>query len=98
MAMEEPRAWVVGEEPDRDVIACVTDVHDVADDGIHKVVRRVSGAADYVEIVSVQMNRVLLEVLPFNSIMFKAISRPHTGPSVAPPGMVSSTLLLASRL
>jgi len=38
VAMEEPRARVVGVEPDRDIVAGIADAHDVADDGVHKVV------------------------------------------------------------
>jgi len=38
VAVEEPRARVVREEPDRDIITGVADVHDVADDRVHKVV------------------------------------------------------------
>jgi hypothetical protein len=39
VAVEEPRARVVREEPDRDVIARVADAYDVAENGVHKVVR-----------------------------------------------------------
>ena len=38
VAVEEPRAGVVGIEPDRDIVARAADAHDVADDGVHKVV------------------------------------------------------------
>ena len=38
VAVEEPRARVVREKPDRDIITCVADAHDVADDGVLKVV------------------------------------------------------------
>jgi hypothetical protein len=38
MAVEEPRARVVGEKPDGDVIAYVADAHDVAYHRIYKVV------------------------------------------------------------
>jgi hypothetical protein len=62
VAVEEPRAGVVGKEPDRDVIAHVADAHDIADDGVHKVVRRVTSAPDYGERVSVQVDGVLVEV------------------------------------
>ena len=59
VAVEEPRARVVGEEPDRDVVAQVADAHDVADDGVYKVVRGVAGAADYGECMSMQVNGML---------------------------------------
>lgn len=61
VAVEEPRAGVVSEEPNRDVVARVADAHDVADDGVHKVVRRVSGAANHGERMSVQVDGVLVE-------------------------------------
>ena len=38
VAAEEPRARVVREEPDRDLITSAADAYDVADNGIHKVV------------------------------------------------------------
>ena len=49
MAVEKPRARVVSKEPDRDIIARVADAHDVADDGVIKVVRRITGTADHGE-------------------------------------------------
>ena len=59
VAVEEPRAGVVGEEPDGDIVAHVAVAHDVADDGVYKVVRRIAGAADDVEGMSMQVNGVL---------------------------------------
>jgi hypothetical protein len=53
VAVEEPRARVVGEEPDRDTIALNADTHDVADDRVVKVVRRIPSTADYGERMSV---------------------------------------------
>ena len=38
VAVEEPRAGVIREEPDSDVIAGVADAYNVADNGVHKVV------------------------------------------------------------
>jgi hypothetical protein len=38
VAVEKPRAGVVREEPDRDIIASVANTNDVADNGVHKVV------------------------------------------------------------
>ena len=59
VAVEEPGTGVVGEEPDRDIVARVADAHDVADDGVYKVVRRIASATDDGEGMSVQMNGVL---------------------------------------
>ena len=49
VAVEEPRARVVGEEPDCDTISGLADVHDVADDRVFKVVRRITSTPDYGE-------------------------------------------------
>jgi hypothetical protein len=38
VAVEEPRARVVRVEPDRDIIAKVTDAYYIADNWVHKVV------------------------------------------------------------
>jgi hypothetical protein len=38
VTVEEPRARVVREEPDRDIIASVADAYDVPNNGVHKVV------------------------------------------------------------
>jgi hypothetical protein len=59
VAVEEPRARIVSEESDRDVIAGAPDAHDIAFDGVVVVISRAAGAADDVEGVSVQVNRVL---------------------------------------
>lgn len=59
VAVEEPRTGVVGEEPDRDIVALVADADNVADDGIYKVVRRIAGAADDGERMSMQVNGML---------------------------------------
>ena len=59
VAVEEPRARIISEEPDRDVIVSVSDAHDVADDWVVKIISLAPGAADDVEGVSVQVNRVL---------------------------------------
>jgi hypothetical protein len=60
VAMEEPRARVVREEPDCDIITEVADVHDVAEDGIVIVVRGVTTAAYNSERMSMQVNGMLL--------------------------------------
>ena len=49
VAMEEPRARVVSEESDRDIITRVADAHDVADDRVVIVVRRITSTSDYGE-------------------------------------------------
>ena len=59
VTVEEPRTRIVGEETDGYVIATVADTHDIANHGIHKVVRRVTSAANYGEGVPMQVNRVL---------------------------------------
>jgi hypothetical protein len=62
VAVEEPRAWVVGEEPDRDIIIITyfTDAHDIAEDRVHEIVRGVTGAAYNGERMSMQMDGMLL--------------------------------------
>jgi hypothetical protein len=58
--MEEPRSRVVREEPDGDfIISTITNRHHISDNRVVEVVGRTIGAADYVEIVPVQMNGVL---------------------------------------
>jgi hypothetical protein len=57
--MEEPRTRIVREEPDCDVIASIADGHNIPNDGVDEVVRGVASATDHMEIVSMQMNRVL---------------------------------------
>jgi hypothetical protein len=59
VAVEEPRAGVVREEPDRDIITGVADAHDVAEDRIIVVVRSVTSAAYNSKGMSMQMNGML---------------------------------------
>jgi hypothetical protein len=59
VAMEEPRSRVVGEETDCDFITSVADTHDVSDDWIDEVVGRVTSATNHVEVMAMQVNRVL---------------------------------------
>ena len=59
VTVEEPRARIVSEESDCDIISCFPDAHDIADDGVFKVINLALGAADDMEGVSVQVNRVL---------------------------------------
>lgn len=49
MTMEDPRARVVSEESNGDIITSISYAHDVTDDRIIKVVGRVPGAPDYRE-------------------------------------------------
>ena len=57
--MEEPRTRIVRLEPDCDVIASNADAHNISNNGVVEVVRGAASAADHMEIVSMQMNRVL---------------------------------------
>ncbi len=59
MAVEEPRAGIVGVEANRDIIPSVTNTHDVPNNRVVVVVGRVTGAADHIEAVPMQMNRML---------------------------------------
>jgi hypothetical protein len=59
VAVEEPRAGVVREEPDRDIITYFADAHDVSEDRVHKVVRGVTGTAYNSERMSMQVNGML---------------------------------------
>jgi hypothetical protein len=59
--MEEPRARVIREEPDRDIIAGVADAHDVAEDRVLIVVRGISSTAYNRERMSMQVNGMLFE-------------------------------------
>lgn len=61
VAMEEPGTRIVGDEPNRDVITCVADVHDIPNNRIDKVVRGAAGAADDPKGVSVQVNWMLFK-------------------------------------
>jgi hypothetical protein len=68
VAVKEPRPRVVSEESDRDVISRVPDAHDIAFDGVVEVISLAAGAANDVEGVSVQVNRVLESVISTISI------------------------------
>ena len=70
--MEEPQSRIVGEEPDSHFISTRTQRHDISDDGVVEVVGITIGAADHVEIVPVQMNRVLfMEVTGLNFVILE---------------------------
>ena len=57
--MHDPRARVVGSEANRNVVACIPDVDDVALNGVRKVVGAAPGATNDAECVAVQMDRML---------------------------------------
>jgi hypothetical protein len=98
VAVEEPGPVVVGKEPNRDIVSSIANTHDIPDNRVDEVVGRVTSAADHMESVPVQMNRVLLRGATAISLTtFYPQSRTLTGPPTAPAGMVSSTLLFASR-
>ena len=59
--MKEPRPRVVSLEPDRDIIVRAANAYDVSHDWVVEVVRRVSRAADDVEDMSMQVERVLIK-------------------------------------
>ena len=61
VAVEEPRARVICEEPDCNIITGVAHAHDVADDRVNKVVRVITSTSDYVERMTMEVNRMLLE-------------------------------------
>jgi hypothetical protein len=98
VTVEEPGPVVVGKEANRDVVPITTNIHNIPDNRVVKVVGRVTSAADHIKVVSVQMKRVLLqETTAISLTIFYPQSRTLTGLSAAPPGMDSSTLLFASR-
>ena len=59
VAVEKPRAGIVGEETNRDIIPSLTNTHDIPNNRVVKVVGRVTSAADHIEAVAMQMNRML---------------------------------------
>ena len=59
VAVQEPRARIVSEETDRHIIPCISHAHDVADDGVVIVVSRTPSTANYMEVVPMQVNRML---------------------------------------
>jgi hypothetical protein len=97
VTVKEPRSRVVSKEPNRDIISRFTNAHDVADHRVIKVVRRAISAADNMERVSVQVDRMLVHHNCQHPSDESASPPALTGPPRAPAGMVISTLLLASR-
>jgi hypothetical protein len=104
VAVKEPRTRVVSLEPDRDIIIRAAETYDVAYDGVVIVVRRVACAADDVEGMSMQVDRVLIKkcrstaisILGTNGIDCKLTGPPVPAPP-APRGKKISTLWLKSR-
>ena len=70
--MKEPRTRVVSLEPDRDIIVRATNAYDVSHDWVVEVVRRVARAADDVEDMSMQVERVLIKIAPTRQSAFLA--------------------------
>ena len=98
VAVEEPWARVIGKEANCDNIPSITHTHNIPDNGVVEIVRRVTSATDDVEVVPVQMNRMLVrQTIAINLTIIYCNSKSLTGPPMAPAGMVSSTLLLRSR-
>jgi len=98
VAVEEPRAGIIGKEANCDIIPSLTHIHNIPDNGVEEIVRRATSATDDVEVVPVQMNRMLMrEVIAISLTMFDSNSKALTGPPITPAGMVNSTLLLRSR-
>jgi len=59
VAVREPRSRVVGEESDRHIIPRTSHAHYIADHRVVIVVSRISSAANHVEVVPVQVDRML---------------------------------------
>lgn len=59
--VQDPRARVVGSEPDSNIIASYTHCDDVALDGVHVVIGITACTPDDVEDVAVKVERVLHE-------------------------------------
>jgi hypothetical protein len=71
VAVEEPGAKVVGKEANCDSIPSGADTNNIPDNRVVKVVGRVTSAADHMEVVPVQMNRMLLrEATAINLTLF----------------------------
>ena len=80
--MEEPRPRVVSLEPDRDIIVRVANVYDVTQDWVVEVVRRFSRAADDVEDMSMQVERVLIKnVVAQQSGILEGVSQVTSSPA-----------------
>jgi hypothetical protein len=63
VAVQEPRSRVVSEESDRHIIPRISHAHDIADHGVVIVVSRISSAANHMEVVPVQVDRMLAQAI-----------------------------------
>ena len=66
VAVKEPWTRIVGEKPNRYVVmilkvGAIASAHDIANDGVVKVVGRISGATDHVERVLVRKRKHISE-------------------------------------
>jgi hypothetical protein len=59
MAMHDPRASIIGTEPDGDVVACTSEADNIALNGVGEVVGAAAGTPDDAEGMAVQVNGVL---------------------------------------
>jgi len=59
VAMEEPGTRIVCEKADCDLIPRIADAHNIPNHRVVEVVNRAIGTANYMEVVSMQMDRVL---------------------------------------
>jgi len=59
VAVQEPRSRVVSEESDRHIIPRISHAHDIAYDRVVIVVSRISSTANHMEVVPVQVDRML---------------------------------------
>ena len=67
VAVQEPRSSIVSEESDGHIIPRISHAHDIADHRVVIVVSRISSAANHVEVVPVQVDRVLAYVIQSGS-------------------------------
>ena len=59
VAMEEPGPRVVGSETECYIVACISDIYNVAANGIHIIICWTSSDADNIEDMSVKVERML---------------------------------------
>lgn len=69
VAVKEPGPEVVRGESNRDIVPSITNTHDIPDNRVVEVVGCVTSAADYMEVVPMQMNRVLLQEVTAITLM-----------------------------
>ena len=94
VAMEKPRAWIVGNEAERYIIRASTNVHSVPAHRIRKVVRRITRDANYIECVSMKMERMLKHISSVRYIYKKRVQKAKKNVSLSivesGPGKTSS--------